>query len=51
MEARHGYTATGWVGIPMLVQGAERPGWTIGANGLAGNLGLAVAAAVTGQYQ
>jgi MFS family permease len=36
------------VGIPMLVQGAIRPGWTIGVNGLAGNLGLAVAAAVTG---
>lgn len=38
------------VGIPMLVQGAERPGWTIGVNGLAGNLGLAVAAAVTGLF-
>ena len=24
------------VGIPMLVQGSERPGWTIGVNGLAG---------------
>lgn len=36
------------VGIPMLVQGALRPGWTIGVNGLAGNLGLALAAAVTG---
>jgi len=36
------------VGIPMLVQGAQRPGWTIGVNGLAGNLGLAMAAAVTG---
>ncbi len=36
------------VGIPMLVQGASRPGWIIGANGLAGNLGLAAAAAVTG---
>lgn len=36
------------VGIPMLVQGATRPGWTIGANGLAGNLGLALAAVVTG---
>lgn len=36
------------VGIPMLVQGAIRPGWTIGVNGLAGNLGLAAAAAVTG---
>ena len=36
------------VGIPMLVQGAPRPGWTIGVNGLAGNLGLALAAVVTG---
>jgi MFS family permease len=36
------------VGIPMLVQGAVKPGWTIGVNGLAGNLGLALAAAVTG---
>lgn len=36
------------VGIPMLVQGVTRPGWTIGVNGLAGNLGLALAALVTG---
>ena len=36
------------VGIPMLVQGESRPGWAIGVNGLAGNLGLAAAAAVTG---
>jgi MFS family permease len=36
------------VGIPMLVQGARRPGWTIGVNGLAGNLGVALAALVTG---
>jgi MFS family permease len=36
------------VGIPMLVQGAERPGFTIGLNGLAGNLGIAGAAALTG---
>ena len=36
------------VGIPMLVQGAVRPGWTIGINGLVGNLGLAVAAVTTG---
>ena len=36
------------VGIPMLVQKATRPGWTIGVNGLAGNLGLALAAVVTG---
>jgi predicted MFS family arabinose efflux permease len=32
----------------MLVQNAARPGWTIGINGLAGNLGIAVAALVTG---
>lgn len=32
----------------MLVQGSERPGWTIGVNGLSGNLGLAMAAVVTG---
>ena len=38
------------VGIPMLVQGASRPGWIIGVNGLAGNLGLASAAAVTGLF-
>jgi len=38
------------VGIPMLVQGADRPGWTIGVNGLAGNLGLAVAAVITGLF-
>ena len=36
------------VGIPMLVQHSTRPGWTIGVNGLAGNLGIAVAALVTG---
>ncbi|HMM71458.1 MAG TPA: MFS transporter [Rhodocyclaceae bacterium] len=36
------------VGIPLLVQGESRPGWAIGVNGLAGNLGLAAAAAVTG---
>ncbi|MES2508478.1 MAG: MFS transporter [Pseudomonadota bacterium] len=36
------------VGIPMLVQGAVRPGWTIGINGLVGNLGVAVAAVATG---
>ena len=36
------------VGIPMLVQGTARPGWTIGVNGLSGNLGLALAAVVTG---
>ena len=36
------------VGIPMLLQGAARPGATIGLNGLAGNLGIAVAAGLTG---
>jgi MFS family permease len=36
------------VGIPMLVRNAARPGFTIGVNGLAGNLGIAVAAALTG---
>jgi predicted MFS family arabinose efflux permease len=36
------------VGVPMLVQGAQRPGWTIGVNGLSGNLGVAMAAVVTG---
>jgi len=36
------------VGIPMLVQGSARPGRTIGINGLAGNLGIALAALLTG---
>jgi MFS family permease len=36
------------VGIPMLLQGAARPGATIGLNGLSGNLGIAVAAGLTG---
>ena len=36
------------VGIPMLVQHASNPGEVIGINGLAGNLGIAVAALVTG---
>ncbi len=36
------------VGIPMLVQSAARPGAVIGVNGLAGNLGVAGAAIVTG---
>jgi len=36
------------VGIPLLVQKAARPGLTIGVNGLAGNLGIAMAALVTG---
>lgn len=38
------------VGIPMLVQGATRPGHTIGISGLAGNLGIALAALVTGYF-
>ncbi len=38
------------VGIPMLVQHARNPGATIGINGLAGNLGIAVAALVTGFF-
>ena len=36
------------VGIPMLIQKAARPGFTIGLNGLAGNLGIAVAALLSG---
>ncbi|UCE31783.1 MAG: MFS transporter [Burkholderiales bacterium] len=37
------------VGIPMLVQHAgRRAGWMIGVNGLAGNVGVALAAASTG---
>jgi predicted MFS family arabinose efflux permease len=36
------------VGIPMLVQSSSRPGFTIGVNGLAGNLGIAAAAILTG---
>lgn len=36
------------VGIPMLVRGSKRPGWTLGVNGLAGNLGVALGAVVTG---
>jgi len=35
-------------GIPMLLQNAVRPGVTIGVNGLAGNMGIAVAALATG---
>ncbi len=38
------------VGIPMLVQGAKRPGATIGISGLAGNLGIAAAALITGFF-
>ena len=36
------------VGIPMLVRDSLRPGLTIGVNGLAGNLGVALSAVVTG---
>jgi MFS family permease len=36
------------VGIPMIVQGARNPGFTIGVNGLAGNLGIAGTALLTG---
>ena len=36
------------VGIPMLVQGAKKPGAVIGVNGLSGNLGIAAAALATG---
>ena len=36
------------VGIPMLVQGARKPGAVIGVNGLSGNLGIAAAALTTG---
>ncbi len=36
------------VGIPMLLQSSRRPGLTIGINGMSGNLGIALAAVVTG---
>jgi MFS family permease len=36
------------VGIPMLVQQSKNPGFTIGLNGLFGNLGIAIAAILTG---
>ncbi len=36
------------VGIPMLLQHARKPGLTIGINGLAGNMGIALAAILTG---
>src|SRR5688572_24191505 len=36
------------VGIPMVVENVPNPGAVIGLNGLAGNLGIAVAALVTG---
>jgi len=35
------------VGIPMLVQGADKPGFVIGVNGLVGNLGIALGASVS----
>ncbi len=35
------------VGIPMIVQGAERPGFVIGVNGLVGNLGIAVGSSLS----
>lgn len=36
------------VGIPMLLERASNPGATIGFNGLSGNMGVAVAALLTG---
>ncbi|WP_416546007.1 MFS transporter [Limnohabitans sp. DCL3] len=36
------------VGIPMLLERSSNPGATIGFNGLAGNMGVAVAALLTG---
>ena len=36
------------VGIPMLVRDSSRPGLTIGINGFAGNLGVALSAVATG---
>ncbi|MGE5336989.1 MAG: MFS transporter [Gemmatimonadota bacterium] len=36
------------VGIPMLLQKTQTPGRVIGVNGLAGNLGIALAALLTG---
>ncbi len=35
------------VGIPMIVAGAERPGFVIGVNGLVGNFGIAIGASVS----
>jgi len=35
------------VGIPMLVQKADKPGFVIGVNGLVGNLGIAVGASLS----
>lgn len=38
------------VGIPMLLRHASKPGATIGVNGMAGNLGIAAAAILTGFF-
>src|SRR4026209_2567287 len=35
------------VGIPMLVQKADKPGFTIGVNGLVGTLGIAIGASLS----
>jgi len=35
------------VGIPMIVQHAEKPGFVIGVNGLVGNLGIAIGSSVS----
>jgi len=35
------------VGIPMLVQRADKPGFVIGVNGLVGNLGIAIGASLS----
>jgi MFS family permease len=35
------------VGIPMIVSGADKPGFVIGVNGLVGNLGIAIGASVS----
>jgi MFS family permease len=35
------------VGIPMLVQKADKPGFVIGVNGLVGNLGIAIGSSVS----
>jgi MFS family permease len=35
------------VGIPMLVQRAEKPGFVIGVNGLVGNLGIAIGSSLS----
>src|SRR5881394_1774975 len=35
------------VGIPMLVQKADKPGFVIGVNGLVGNLGIAIGSSIS----